>query len=791
MRTIRSVAAWCTLVVSLYSLGPQMARAAAGDEHWSPQFGLAGTPNLSSVQTLGWHNGRLYASGVTTGVTTNCALMVFDGYQWSKVADFNGTVVQILSMAFVGDDLYVGGLFNSVNGVAARSVARWNGTTWSDMGLNGYALALAANGTDLYAAGVFTGAGSVMMTNIARWDGSAWHAMGDGLGTTGDYARAIAFGNGNVYVGGAFTVSGSQPITNLAVWNGASWSAVGGGVTGASSKVNALAWQGNGLYVGGAFTAAGGTAITNIARWDSNGWSALGSGLNGTASTMAFLNGTLCVGGSFTSAGGVAATNYAIWSGLGWSGAGLGLSSSAACSVATGTNIYVGGNFFAANGAIANYVASWDGSRWSVVGTPGMMQGVNSSVRALAYDGRKLYAGGFFTFTGSTNATRVGCFDGTNWSSLGTGLNNIVRALALVGTNLYAGGDFTGGAGGPSTSHLARWNGVNWVALTNFSSTVINALATRGNDLYLAGYFGYNAVDGHADWVARWDGTNMWNVLVYDENTLHLFYIDNVGFTALAVDGPNVYVSGHCSVTGCDPLFVNCTNSQNVMWFDGTYVRGLGTGLSSNANAIAVMGTNVYFGGVFTNAGGATAKGIACWNGLKWSEVGGGIVGSGSVNALAVMGTNLYAGGSFTNMGGVPANRIARWNGTTWAALGSGTSNGTLSAPVFSLTAAGDDLYVGGTFTAAGGKPAYYLARWNEKLDFSNVVLRLSQLGTAADGHCKFTLTSVGVPVYVIDASTNLIQWSPVVTNTTTPYDYTDPNAPPSPRRFFKARSLP
>ena len=420
-----------------------------------------------------------------------------------------------------------------------------------------------------------------------------------------------------------------------------------------------------------------------------------------------------------------------------------------------------------------------------------MLQGVNSSVRALAHDGKNLYAGGFFTFAGSTNATRVGRFDGTNWSSFGTGLNNTVRALALVGTNLYAGGDFTGGAGGPSTSHLARWNGANWVALTNFSSTVVNALAARGNDLYLAGYFGYNAADGRADWLARWDGTNMWKVLAFDTNSLYLFYIDNVGFTALAVDGPNVYVSGHCSVTPCDEFFVNCTNSQNVMWFDGTYVRGLGTGLNSNANAIAVMGTSVYFGGTFTTAGGATARGIARWDGSSWSEVGGGIVGSGSISALAVMGTNLYAGGSFTNIGGVPANRIARWNGSTWSALGSGTIYSATAGPVFDLLPIGDDLYVGGTFYTAGGKQSYFLARWNERVDFSNLLLRLSQMGTTVNGGFRYTLTSIGVPVYVIDASTNLAEWSPVLTNTISPYDYTDPTAPTQPRRFFRARSQP
>ena len=35
-----------------------------------------------------------------------------------------------------------------------------------------------------------------------------------------------------------------------------------------------------------------------------------------------------------------------------------------------------------------------------------------------------------------------------------------------------------------------------------------------------------------------------------------------------------------------------------------------------------------------------------------------------TVNALAVSGNSLYVGGSFTNAGGVPANYIARWDGT-------------------------------------------------------------------------------------------------------------------------------
>lgn len=789
MKLRHLITAWATLFFILGSLPPQAIHAAAGDEHWSPQFGPPGTPNLATVQTLAWNRGRLYASGLTAGLTTNCAVMVFDGNQWSKFADFNGSLVQILCMAFVGDDLYVGGIFNSVNGIPARSLARWNGNAWSDLNLNGFALGLAVNGTDLYVAGTFTNSGSIIMTNIGRWDGSAWHPLGDGLGRVGAGTRAVAFANGNVYVGGQFTNSGALAVTNLAMWDGSSWSAVGGGIIG--SSVSALAWQGNDLYVGGSFTMAGTTPANNIARWNGTTWSTLGAGLSGGASTISFLNGTVCVGGSFATAGGVAATNFATWNGATWAGAGLGLSSSAVCSLATGTNVFLGGNFFAANGGIANYVASWDGNRLSAVGAPGQIQGLNNPVRALTHDGSQLCAAGSFTFAGSTNSLRVARFDGTNWSNFGGGLNSTVRALALVGTNLYAGGDFTGSVGGPGTSHLAHWDGANWVPLTNFNSTVVNALAGRGNDLFIAGYFNANAADGTAIWLTRWDGTNLWKVLVFEQNTFNLFYIDNIGFTALAAQGPNVYVSGRCSVTPCDANFENCTNSQNVMWFDGTYARGLGTGLNSNANAIAVMGTDVYFGGPFTNAGGNIARGIARWDGANWWSVGGGIVGNGSISALAVMGTNLYAGGSFTNIGGVTANRIARWNGHEWSALGSGTVFNAAAGPVLALSAVGNDLYVGGTFQLAGGKPAYYLSLWNESLDFSNAQLRLDQLRTSAGGNAQFTVTAIGVPIYVIDASTNLTQWTPVETNTLTPYDYTEANTLATPHRFFRAHSLP
>ena len=56
----------------------------------------------------------------------------------------------------------------------------------------------------------------------------------------------------------------------------------------------------------------------------------------------------------------------------------------------------------------------------------------------------------------------------------------------------------------------------------------------------------------------------------------------------------------------------------------------------------------------------------------------GGLPGTdGLVYAAVVDGSgNLYIGGSFTVAGGVIANGIAKWNGSSWSALGSGMNGG-------------------------------------------------------------------------------------------------------------------
>ncbi|MCH7549158.1 MAG: T9SS type A sorting domain-containing protein, partial [Candidatus Krumholzibacteriota bacterium] len=65
-------------------------------------------------------------------------------------------------------------------------------------------------------------------------------------------------------------------------------------------------------------------------------------------------------------------------------------------------------------------------------------------------------------------------------------------------------------------------------------------------------------------------------------------------------------------------------------------------------------------------------------------------------------------GGSFTTAGGSPAFRVARWDGSSWSALGTG-----VTGDVRAIAISGSDVYVGGSFTAAGGSPALRVARWD------------------------------------------------------------------------------
>ena len=79
------------------------------------------------------------------------------------------------------------------------------------------------------------------------------------------------------------------------------------------------------------------------------------------------------------------------------------------------------------------------------------------------------------------------------------------------------------------------------------------------------------------------------------------------------------------------------------------------------------------------------------------------------VFALAASGNDVYAGGTFTQAGGKPISYLARWDGNEWSAPGSG-----VNGRVFALAVGnGGELYAGGPFTEAGGIVVNRIARWD------------------------------------------------------------------------------
>jgi len=86
---------------------------------------------------------------------------------------------------------------------------------------------------------------------------------------------------------------------------------------------------------------------------------------------------------------------------------------------------------------------------------------------------------------------------------------------------------------------------------------------------------------------------------------------------------------------------------------------------------------------------------------------------------MAISGHDIYIGGLFSRVygttppdfEGTPANCVAKWDGTNWTGLGNGLSS--ISLGVVALMTTGSELFVGGRFGAAGGKPSKNIALWH------------------------------------------------------------------------------
>lgn len=314
-------------------------------------------------------------------------------------------------------------------------------------------------------------------------------------------------------------------------------------------------------------------------------------------------------------------------------------------------------------------------------------------------------------------ATRPMPCGGFEWDTSigqpGMGPSNSVRAFQAfndgTGESLYVGGYFET-AGGLTVNGIARWHGdtQTWSPLGSGmggGSPAVNALAVfndgSGDALYAGGLFA-TAGGQTASGIAKWNSdTETWSPLGSGAPaTIRLAVFDDGA-------GPALYAGGQAS-------------SRYVGRWDGQDWTDLGQGTDGPVRAFAVFddgqGPALFVGGAFTTAGGAPARKVARWDGGQWSTLGDGITVGPDVFAMTVFddgdGEALYVGGSFTMAGGVQTSNIARWDGSTWSPVGTGTNFSVWNLTVFN-DGSGDALYASGEFTQAGGGAASKVARWD------------------------------------------------------------------------------
>ncbi|QOC21811.1 hypothetical protein IC757_12305 [Wenzhouxiangella sp. AB-CW3] len=248
-----------------------------------------------------------------------------------------------------GPQLYAAGRFGQAGEIYANNIASWDGSEWHPVGTgvvfdanpeHVFVEALevfddgSGEGPALYVAGQFSTAGGDDASHIARWDGSSWSEVGAGLSRAARSLKVVddAFGEGpSLFVGGNFTSAGPTPANAVARWDGSAWASLGSGIEDDSQPlpgVFGLEWFDDGtgpaLYAAGDFDIAGGEVANRIARWDGAGWTPLGSGMSGGSifqrvDSLAVFpgdsgeNDTLFAAGDFYATGGISASYLGQW----------------------------------------------------------------------------------------------------------------------------------------------------------------------------------------------------------------------------------------------------------------------------------------------------------------------------------------------------------------------------------------------------------------------------------------------------------------------------------------------
>ncbi len=593
-------------------------------DEWAPQCGT-----VESMCVLG---DRLYIGGAFGSVNGSPRphvaafdLATLELLDWSPSVE-GGDIGsgEVLSIAAIDSTVYLGGWFGMVNGQRRATIAAVSATTgllldWDPGSVDGAVLALLPNPNTVIVAGQFDAMGGAERRSFAEVDRAT------GLATSWDPlleggVNAMASDGARAWIGGAFSEFGGVPRANLACVDLAThevteWNAL------LNERVQALAWDSDRVYVAGEFSSAGGEDRLRAAAFDATSgvvtpWNPC---MGGPTLAVVPGAGAVLLAGSFQSAGGVARRSLA------------------AIDLETGR-----------------------ATDWAPK--------ADDAVRSLDVRDGTVYAVGDFSHVDGEARPGLAAIDELSgalrpWNP--GGHTGVVQWVKAGPSAVYVGGSFSE-IGGMLRRNLA-------------------------------------ALDPVTGAVTPWDAQ----------------FPDNAGVTLLEKSASRLYVGGNFSTLGGQAR-------GRAAAFDlesGALLPWNPQIPSGSVFAIAERGDEVHLGGYFFEVGGKLRQHFAVVNKASGAVGDWSLPLNASVRTLALGYRTLFLAGEFSN-GYLPPTALAAWDLQThlmrpWMPASGWTS-------VRSMLTYGDTLVVGGSFTSMAGAPRGGLAFFRELADSLPPVVRIT-----------------------------------------------------------------
>jgi hypothetical protein len=628
--------------------------------------------------------------------------------------------------------LFAGGSFTKIGGqirnfLAALDPATGQASAW-DPDADGPVLALAVSGSKVYAGGSFHFIGARARSNIAALDlmtglGTDWNPSADA-----EVEAIEAAPSGIIYAAGIFRNIGDQSRRFLAALDTTSGAATAWNPA-PDRPVRSLALAGETLYAGGEFQAIGGEERRGLAALSTETggatlWNPLPTGAT-AISKIAADGATIYVAGGLTSIGGqprsgVAAIDAITARPTAWQPAIRG----AVRTLGVSANlIFAGGELLTANGVQRPGLAALNAQ----TGIPtGWSPQVNGEVFSLAVANNLVYFGGFISSVNgiarnSLAAVTVDTGKTAEWNPNPTGSLLFIGPLAATDSVVYAGGRFER-IGGRAQKNFAGLN-----------PTTGGAIGPDWN------------VDGEV--------------------------------RALTIAGPFVYLGGDFSSVQNQSrprlAALDITNRTVTAWnpvaFDSVW-------------GVEAAGEVVYAAGKFDAIGGKERFFIAALDRLTGQATDWKSMPNGWILNLGASGSTLFAGGIFNSMAGQPRNGVAALNSLTGQLLDWDIrlQNSGPAPPLFAFGS--NRVYIAGQFAGVSDKPRPNFAAF--ELSHALQRARLEAFGIVEQGKFHFNVTGSSGQSYIIQASSNLVDWNALATNRA-PFSFTDPDQAGT-RRFYR-----